>query len=406
MNPSEQITGRDIIVFSVLPWTIETGSNSRNISLVFARNGNRVLYVDPPLDRNTVIKEADNPNTQRKKEVLKGVRPALRPALDRKNIWLFDPTVVLESINWVPDGPVYDILNKLNAQKLAASVSKAANELGFNDTIVFVDSDMLRCCFIMKYLGQKTYIYYSRDYLQGVPYWQKHGKRLEPVHCANADIVVGNSAFLADWARQYNKNSFNIGQGCDTDHFDPAKQLDLPHDMPQNGRPNVLYVGYLTILRLDLQLLIELAERAPTYNFIYVGGLDDAFAKSSLHQYTNVYLLGKKNFNSLPAYMKYADVCINPQIVNEITEGNYPLKIDEYLAMKKPVVATRTKFMETFCNLCHLATGADEWLEALAAALAEIGAEWEAKRRAFALSHSWENNVLEISKAIRQVEGL
>ncbi len=43
----------------------------------------------------------------------------------------------------------------------------------------------------------------------------------------------------------------------------------------------------------------------------------------------------------LPGYIQHFDVCINPQKLNPITIGNYPLKVDEYLAMGKPVVATR-----------------------------------------------------------------
>ena len=33
-------------------------------------------------------------------------------------------------------------------------------------------------------------------------------------------------------------------------------------------------------------------------------------------------------------------MCVNPQEINEITEGNFPLKVVEYLAMGKPVVAS------------------------------------------------------------------
>ena len=47
----------------------------------------------------------------------------------------------------------------------------------------------------------------------------------------------------------------------------------------------------------------------------------------------------------MPAYLQHFDVCINPQEVNDITLGNFPLKILEYLAMGKPVVATATHLM-------------------------------------------------------------
>ena len=56
----------------------------------------------------------------------------------------------------------------------------------------------------------------------------------------------------------------------------------------------------------------------------------------------NVHFLGAKKTDELASYMEHFDVCINPQVVNDLTIGNYPRKIDEYLAMGKAVVATDT----------------------------------------------------------------
>ncbi len=52
------------------------------------------------------------------------------------------------------------------------------------------------------------------------------------------------------------------------------------------------------------------------------------------------------------AYIHHFTICINPQLVNPLTIGNYPRKIDEYLASGKPVVATATQAMEMFRELC------------------------------------------------------
>ena len=62
----------------------------------------------------------------------------------------------------------------------------------------------------------------------------------------------------------------------------------------------------------------------------------------------NVLFVGLKPISELKDYVACFDVCINPQWVNELTIGNYPIKIDEYLLMGKPVVATKTKAMEMF----------------------------------------------------------
>jgi glycosyltransferase involved in cell wall biosynthesis len=165
-----------------------------------------------------------------------------------------------------------------------------------------------------------------------------------------------------------------------------------------------MYTGYHTTLRLDLELLEKLAPATPQWDWIMVGPEDNDFAASPLHQEPNVYFLGKKHVEQVPGYIYHADVCINPQILNEITKGNYPLKIDEYLAMGKPSVATRTPFMKSFGNSCLLASGVQEWIAAISTALEQNTPEQASARRAIALSHSWENNVKAILDVVAKCE--
>ena len=48
---------------------------------------------------------------------------------------------------------------------------------------------------------------------------------------------------------------------------------------------------------------------------------------------------------------------------NQVTVGNYPRKIDEYLAAGKPVVATDTEAMEMFSGFCYLGKTAAEYID-------------------------------------------
>ena len=93
---------------------------------------------------------------------------------------------------------------------------------------------------------------------------------------------------------------------------------------------------------------------------------------------------------------------MNPQILNDITIGNYPLKIDEYLAMGKPTVATETHTMrDIFSKYVFLATNVDEYLTAIDQALTEINdLEKKKERIDFAHTHSWTNSVNKIYHSI------
>jgi glycosyltransferase involved in cell wall biosynthesis len=137
---------------------------------------------------------------------------------------------------------------------------------------------------------------------------------------------------------------------------------------------------------------------------VLVGPEDDAFKKSELHSMPNVHFLGSKPGDQLPNFIKGFDVCLNPQILNITTVGNYPRKIDEYLAMGKPVVATQTKAMEYFADWVYLGVTKEDYIELIQKAIDEHTPEIAEKRREYALTHSWENNVNEIWSALDKVK--
>jgi glycosyltransferase involved in cell wall biosynthesis len=83
-----------------------------------------------------------------------------------------------------------------------------------------------------------------------------------------------------------------------------------------------------------------------------------------------------------------------------LTIGNYPRKIDEYLAMGKPIIATQTKGMEMFKEYVYLGATKEDYISLTEKALAENSDELIAKRILFAKSHTWENNVKAIYNAI------
>jgi glycosyltransferase involved in cell wall biosynthesis len=393
------IRNRDIVIIGLQQWYTPIGSNCKNIALQFARH-NRVLYVNSPLDRRTILRQKDDPNISYHLKTLQKKEPAIVPV--GENLWSFYPSSVLESINWLPApaSPLFSWLNKRNNRKFATSIKEAITALGFSDVILFNDNDIFRGFYMKELLKPATYIYYSRDYLLGVDYWKKHGEKLEPLHIAKADVAVANSSYLTDMLKKYNPNSYYVGQGCDLSLFDVTQQYAVPTDMAGIKGPVIGYVGALNALRLDPGIIEHIARERKDWSVVLVGPEDEHFQKSVLHQLPNVHFLGRKDLKDLPAYIKAFDVCVNPQQVNVLTVGNYPLKIDEYLALGKPVVATATRTMEFFDSHTYLARNANQYVTLISKALAEDNHLLHEQRVAFARSHSWENSVTAIYEAI------
>lgn len=389
------IEGRDFIIITAQPWDLEIGTNGRNIANVLAKT-NRVLFVNPPADRSTLLKEGVRglvATTRKNKLVRHG-----------ENIWVLTTACVLESVNWINNPKVHDFLNKVNNKRFAGSIAAALRKLNFKDYIFFNDNYFVRGLYAPEYLKPALSIYYSRDYLLGVGYWKKHGERLEPQTIRKYDIGVANSLFLSQFLSQYNKNSFYIGQGCNLEHFNEANVTAPPPDLLAIPRPVIGYVGALSSIRLDINILLHIARARPAWNLVLVGKEDAAFAASELHALPNVHFLGGKHISTIPAYIKGFDVCLNPQLINDITIGNYPLKVDEYLAMGKPVVATNTEAMaQTFAGHVYLADRPEAYVRVIEQALSEDTPQRRKARKGLVATHTWDNCVNEIYKAIAEV---
>jgi teichuronic acid biosynthesis glycosyltransferase TuaH len=397
MDSAYTVKDRDFVVVGLQPWDLSIGSNCKNIALEFSKN-NRVLYVNAPLDRNTLLKSKNDAQVQKRIAIRQNKEPQLQQAGD--NIWQYYPNCLLESINILPDGFLFDFFNKRNNKKFATEIKKAIAQLGFKDFILFNDSDMFRSFYLKELLQPQKYIYYSRDNLVAVDYWKKHGQRLEPALMQKADAVTANSVYLARVGQKHNPKSYYVGQGCETEQFSADIEHTIPADMQHIAHPRVGYIGALYGLRLDVKLLESIARQRPQWNLVLVGPEDDAFKNSTLHQMPNVFFTGPKKPAELPAYLAGFDVALNPQILSPVTIGNYPRKIDEYLAMGKPSVATKTEAMEIFEGYVYLAENEADYLQMIELALAENDIELKQKRINFAQGHTWQNSVAEIYKAI------
>jgi len=362
---------------------------------------NRVLYVNSALDRITLLRNRNDDKIIKRRNVIKGKESGLVPVVE--NLWTLYPDVLIESVNWINNFTIFDLLNKRNNRLFAKSISRSISLLNFKDIILFNDNDMFKSFYLQEFLRPAISIYYSRDFMLAVDYWKKHGEKIEPELIRKSDLCVANSTYLSDYCKQYNPQSYYIGQGCELDLFTSTHAFPAVAEIEQLPGPKIGYVGALQSIRLDIELISYIALQRPDWNIILVGPEDDVFKDSALHEISNIHFLGPQKPGDLPMYINAFDVCINPQLVNQVTIGNYPRKIDEYLAMGKPVVATYTQAVTIFAEAVYLAQDKQSFTEMIERGLRENTPALSAKRVSLAQSHSWENSVGELYKAISHV---
>ncbi|SFP94680.1 glycosyltransferase [Parafilimonas terrae] len=393
------LKGKDIVVVGLQPWYYHVGSNCKDIASRLAEH-NRVLYVNKPLNRKTWVSKTKDEGVQLHYDLVKESGNKVEKI--KKNMWQFFPASVIESINWLPSTSVFKKINYVNNKRFAKDIESAIKELGFKDIILFNDNDIFNGYYLKELLSPSLYVYYCRDYLRGYDYWKKHCDTLEPELIEKADVVVTNSEYYANYCSSYNASSYYIGQGCNTRLFNADTAYEMPVDLKNIPYPIIGYTGVLDIERLDEEIIAAIALQYSNANIVLVGPEEENFLKSKLHNYSNIHFLGRKKLQELPAYVNAFDVCINPQVKNEITKGNYPLKIDEYLSMGKAVVATRTEAMRMFEPFTYLSDSPAEFADLIEKALTEDNDKLRTERIVFAGSHTWEKSVEKLSAIINK----
>lgn len=116
--------------------------------------------------------------------------------------------------------------------------------------------------------------------------------------------------------------------------FSSTRLSPRPQDFPTASWA-ILYMGALWGDWFDWDLLADIARRYADAAVVVIGD----YRGQGQACPANVYFLGLKAQHELPAYVQWADVAIIPWKVNDLTQATSPLKVYEYLAMGKPVVA-------------------------------------------------------------------
>jgi glycosyltransferase involved in cell wall biosynthesis len=159
----------------------------------------------------------------------------------------------------------------------------------------------------------------------------------------SADIVVASAPPLVDRLSAVNRRSWLLPNGVDVETFLPALSPGPePDGLPP--RPRLLFVGNVEHGRrevFDVDLVEDVMRRRPAWSLVIVGHVAPANPVARrLGGLPNVTLVGARPRSMLAAYLRAADVCLIPYRLTGFTASISPLKLHEYLAAGRPVVAT------------------------------------------------------------------
>lgn len=155
------------------------------------------------------------------------------------------------------------------------------------------------------------------------------------------------------------------------------------------AHPILLYIGSIGH-RLDLDVLEAVARRFPDATLLLVGLVVDPEVLGPLRRVPNVRLEGQIPRSAVPGLVHAADVCVLPHVRTSLTEAMSPLKVYEYLAAGRPVVATDLEPVRGIDERVLLVPAGDPggFADAVSRAM-EMGPATERRRLAFLEANTW-----------------
>ena len=214
------------------------------------------------------------------------------------------------------------------------------------------------------------------------------------------DLVFASSQIQSVRREKINPNSYFIPNGVDFDQFNAALRQNgrPPADVADLPRPVIGFSGWIGY-QIDVPLLCYVATTFSDCSFVLVGPelLPPSAERDRLKSLPNVYFLGQKDRNELPNYVRAFDVALIPRLLTGHGGSSYPLKLHEYLAAGRSVVATAIPALNSYSDVVRIAKTPHEFVRHIAGALNDYAPAQIEARVAVARDNTWDHRVAEIN---------
>ena len=267
------------------------------------------------------------------------------------------------------------------------------------------------------------FVYYLIDVLYALipeKAFQSFGKKVNMKAIENSDLVITINQKLKELAIDLGADpneTILIDAGIDLNDFDPnLDDSNIRHQYNIAPEDTVLFfMGWIYEFAGMKELAIELGknkEKYPNMKILIVG---DGDAYDKMVQIKEEYelgdqliLTGKQPYERIPEFLASADFCLLPAYIDEeIMQDIVPIKLYEYLAMEKVVIATELPGISKefgYGNGIEYVQKAEEVLETAQRILDEGKYEEISKKgREYVKSNDWEAITDKFEKALEDL---
>ena len=313
--------------------------------------------------------------------------------------------VVTKALNIAPWGQKYELARRLNARVTSAVLRRRAARLPAPALLWVYDPAAVPVN------ASATWpIVYDcvDDYAEQTDGARRHAlvARADEAVSRAASVVFATTRPLVERLQARNGHTHLVPNVGDYAHFVTASERSAAApEIAHLQRPIVGFSGNFLAAKVDFDLLQRLAQQRRDWTFLLIGPAQKETERrlAELASEPNITWLGPKPYAELPAYVAAFDVGLIPYVSNAYTQSCFPLKLYEYLAAGKPVVATGLPALADIDPEVVLTAGrADDVAAAIEAALSRSSEDARERRMSLAAQNTWESRVEKLLELIER----
>lgn len=384
------LRGQGILCLSSIDWGF-LWQGHQQIMATLARAGNRVVFVE-----STGVRRATFRDLRRMRLRLRNRRGWAGTREELPGLVVHSPVVL--------PFPYSRLALAANGPMLVREVRQCLDGIGIERPIVWSFLPTPLSYRLAAAVKARLTIYHCVDDFRSSSTAAAQIRASESRWFNDADLVFVTSQRLRHRAEAHSSRVHLFPSGVDYERFERARKGDSgePDDLAACQRPRVVYLGGLHRW-LDQELLIDVASRLPECSFVLIGPLQTDV--TALAATENIHVLGARGHEVVPRYLKACDAAIVPYRLVDYTHHVYPAKLNEYLAMGLPVVATALdevrRFNDQHSEVIAIGDGGDAFASRIRSALRSArdpGAR--ARRIEVARINSWDTRIDGMSSLI------
>lgn len=223
---------------------------------------------------------------------------------------------------------------------------------------------------------------------------------------SSADLVLASSDRLfKKVSKAKPKGTLMLKNAGEYLHFKKASEpqlLKAPKDIKDLRTPILGYYGAVADW-LDSNIIKQLAISFPEVSIVIIGRIQSDQITALAKQYSNIHCLGEKPYSQLPQYLAAFDVCLIPFKINRLIKATNPVKIYEYFASGKPVVATNIPELMEYGDLVYLADNSQSFVQSVKKALGEHSSAKRLARQQVAKANTWQTRSTKLNDELMKL---